>query len=203
MDERLKIYGQIKDVFSRYGEVGRVELRGSLLQASFDRFADIDIGIDVSGHDNVAFMWKIIEVMKRHFDVHFHDWAGSLLPGQLVVSFYIKNLPIYWNIDVDCTATLHTDSLQREAIDNDEVAHRLKPWAITCKYLMRGTVGAEHVRGLAGRVLPERPLEGLSVLDLMREMLDELERQAVGRYAGFFAECRATYKKDLLPLDLP
>jgi predicted nucleotidyltransferase len=149
LDKRLSLYEEIRTLFLTCEEVGKVELYGSLANGGFDRFADIDVRVDVTGSDNAASIWKAVELFKGHFDVHFHDWAGSLLPDEFVVSFYLKDLPIYWNIDQKCP------TLTRAQLDNDEVAHRLKPWAITCKYLMRGCVGDKHVRSLAGRVMPE------------------------------------------------
>lgn len=201
MEARLALFEEIRALYLACEEVVNVELYGSLAGEGFDRFADIDVCVELADGDSAAFMWKAIELFEGKFPTHFHDWAGSLLPDEYVVSFYLKDAPIYWNIDLKCTAAPDGMVLARADLDNDDVAHRLKPWAITCKYLMRGSVGAEHVRNLAARVLPEQALDGASTLELMERMLDELERRAAGRYKEFFADCRRTHIEDLSTLD--
>lgn len=53
-DRRQKIAQQIVAIFRSDPAVKRAFLRGSLLDGCVDAYSDIDIGIDVSGHDNAA-----------------------------------------------------------------------------------------------------------------------------------------------------
>ena len=196
-DGRLEIYREVSALFAADEQVREIVLRGSLTEGRADRFSDIDIGIDVSGGDNAAFALAIPERMHRHFDLHFHDWAGSLMPEQYVISFFVKGQPLFWNIDIDCTAAPHNGRLQRNDIDEHPIAHRLKVWPMACKYLLRGADGAEaQIRRHAGNVLPGVDVADWSAPRILRAILDELHDRAGGDFAEFFADCYALWDEE-------
>ena len=55
MEKRFEIASHIIQLFRDQPEVANVFPRGSLATRSLDEYSDIDIGIDVSGHDNGKF----------------------------------------------------------------------------------------------------------------------------------------------------
>ena len=190
MDKRLEIAADVTRVFSGLPEVAEVALRGSLANQTADEYSDIDIGIDVSGHSNAAFAKSVAEHMEAAFDLHFSDWATSLLPSEYVQSFFIKGLPVFWNVDVQVTADPHHATLTGEDVERDPLAGFLKVWAANTKYLLRGTDGIEdNVRQYYFRVFREPPPGGRGPEQLLAGILDELRQRAAGQFSGFFDCC--------------
>lgn len=197
---QLDLAREVIGLFKDLDDVRSVFLRGSLVEGIFDRYSDIDIGIDVSGSDNARFTETIIERMQAHFDLHFHDWATSLLPDQYILTFFVKDVPIYWNIDFDCTATPHAGTLQREEVrvTLNMISHALKPWVHMMKYLIRGQEGIEdRIRMKGKQQFPGVDLQNHSPQQILRAMLDDLYQRADGQFSEFFAVCYQVYDDEM------
>lgn len=175
-------------LFEGVDGVRRVFLRGSLANGTCDQYSDIDVGVDVSGRDNAEFTQTIISVMRDNLDLHFHDWATSLLPEQYVIAFYLKGAPLFWYVDVFCAATPHVPSLTREHVANDPIAHLIKLWAIHAKYVLRGKVH-ENLPILAVRTLgPDYPRDTPPVR-LLKLTLDAITERANGQFPELIEKC--------------
>ena len=197
---QLDFAREVIGLFRDLDDVRSVFLRGSLAEGTVDRYSDIDIGIDVSGSDNARFTGTIIERMQTHFDLHFHDWATSLLPDQYILTFFVKDVPIYWNIDFDCTATPHAGTLQRDEVraTMNMISHALKPWIHMTKYLIRGREGIEdRIRMKGKQQLPGVDLQNYSAPQILKAMLDDLYQRADGQFPAFFAACYQVYEEQM------
>ena len=169
-------------------------LRGSLATSQADEFSDIDIAVDVSGADNGHFATTVPAALHARLPVLFSDWAPSLLPDQYVQSCFLENTPIFWNVDVECTATPHVPSLQRVTVNHHD--HLLKLWVLDAKYVLRGDARAEaQVRRLAARVLPAAEAATAAPGVLMRRVLDELWRTAQPSRASFLERCAGAQQR--------
>ena len=194
---QLEVAHKVIDLFKDLEEVQEVFLRGSLAGGTIDRYSDIDIGIDVSGYDNARFTQTIIDRMSQTFDLHFYDWATSLLPDSYVLTFFIKDLPVFWNVDFDCTATPHAGTLQRDTMRNalNMVTHTLKAWVHMNKYYIRGQEGIEdRIRQRGEQWLPDQDTSQMSPDQIMRAILDHLHRRSDGAYEAFFEVCYLTLR---------
>ena len=191
---------EVVNLFKDLDEVQVVFFRGSLAEGVVDPYSDIDIGIDVSGSDNAAFTQTIIHRMQAHFDLHFYDWATSLLPDSYVLTFFIKHTPAFWNIDFDCTATPHVATLHRDDVRAtlNKTAHTLKAWVHMAKYYIRQQDGIEdQIRRRGEQWLPGQDTSDLSPSQIMKAILDHLHRQAGGEFSGFFEACYEMYAREI------
>jgi len=198
-DLRRTTAQQILAIFRDDAPVKSAFLRGSLLDGCVDAYSDIDIGIDVSGHDNAAYCKVIIETMDRCFDLHFHDWACSLMPQSYVLTFYIKGLPIFWNVDFECMATPHHATLTRQTVKRDSVAGYLKVWVLNAKYLLRRVPGIEQqVLDFGKRALGLDALHDMGSIEVMSTILNHLRKQALPRHREFLDACQEVYECQLV-----
>lgn len=198
-DLRQAVAQQIVDVFLADSRVKNTFLRGSLSGGHVDAYSDIDIGIDVSGHDNAAYCRTIIETMSREFDLYFYDWACSLMPQSYVLTFYIRGLSIFWNVDIECTATPHYATLTRQAVERDSVAGFLKVWALNAKYMLRGKADIDQqVRDYAKRALGVESPPCAGAAELMGMVLDHLQNRLQPKHRDFADECRKVHEQQLL-----
>lgn len=200
-DLRLATAHQILAIVRSDTRVRKAFLRGSLVDGHVDAYSDIDVGIDVSGYDNAAYCQVIIETMSRSFDLHFYDWRGSLMPQSYVLAFYIKGLPIFWNVDVECTATPHHGTLTRHGVKRDTVASFLKLWAMNAKYLLRNAPGIEQqVKDFAKRALGIEAPEHMASVEVMAAVLNHLRTNAHPRHSEFIDACQDVHERQLLRL---
>jgi predicted nucleotidyltransferase len=192
---------KILALFKSDPRVSRAYLRGSLSQGPVDEYSDIDIGVDVSGYDNAAYCQIIIDTMNRMFPLHFHDWACSLMPDSYVITFYIKGLPIFWNVDFECVATPHHARLTREAVESDAVSGLLKVWALNAKYLLRKTPGSDKQAIEFGqRALGLTSLGKMNAIEVMSAVLTDLRAKAQPQHREFVLACEEVCDRHLLPL---
>lgn len=137
--------------------------------------------------------------MSQSFNLHFYDWACSLMPQSYVLTFYIKGLPVFWNVDVECTATPHHGTLTREAVDRDPVAGLLKVWALDAKYILRRVLGIDRqVRAFGQRTFKGEALDGRECAEVMAMVLDHLRSRIQPRHREFYAACQEVYERQLL-----
>ena len=199
-DQRLAVAQQILDIFRNDHCVKGASLRGSLLDGCVDAYSDIDIRVDVSGCDNAAYCQTVIETMERHFDLHFHDWRRSLMPQSYVLAFFIKGLPIFWNIDLECSADPHHPTLTRDAVTRDVTASLLKLWALNAKYILRRLPGVEQrIQGSGKRALGVDTLASMNSREIMGRVLANLTARAQPQLHEFAAECQKVYERQLIP----
>lgn len=175
-------------VLEREPEVNTAFLRGSYAAGTVDEYSDIDLGVDVSGYDNGRFALRLPEVLSCHFALEFHDWAPSLLPAAYVQTFYLRNLPVFWSIDIECVATPHVPSVKDVPVD--EADHLLKLWVLNAKYYLRGQPESpESIRRFAARVAGGEAPDSTSSRRLMEGALRQLAQIADPSRAQFLAKC--------------
>jgi hypothetical protein len=197
-DRRLTVANEIMAIFRNDACVKSAFVRGSLLDGCVDAYSDIDIGIDVSGYNNAAYCQTIIATMSRSFDLHFYDWACSLMPRTYVLTFYIKGLPIFWNVDFECSATPHHGTLTREAVSRDTVAGLFKMWALNAKYILRRVPGVEQqILDFGKRALRVGTVGRTNPIALMGEVLAHLRANAQPPHGEFADACQEVYERQL------
>ncbi len=197
MDKRLEIANQVLTLFRAQPEVREAVLRGSLANGTPDEYSDIDVTVDVSGHNNGQFIYKAIELMHSNFDVCFHDINSSMVPEWYILNFYLNGVPPFWQVDLAIDAQPHCTSFGREDISSvqDPVGHLLKLWVVCAKHLARDP---ELNQDEINRALVAR-LDIPGLLDLpatkkMKAILDEIERRADGRFTDVIARCNEAHR---------
>jgi predicted nucleotidyltransferase len=172
-----------------------VSLRGSLASGNVDEYSDIDIGVeDTTRTDQVAAA-SVIQCMHDSCDVVFYDWAKSLLPNECVITFFLGNLPLHWNIDIEITVPRSNRLLSSEAITYKQPDHLLKLWVIVGKHLVRNSIGhREEIDGLCRKILGA-DVTSKSSVQKMRCLLESLRSQAETAYPAFLDKCEAFMKR--------
>lgn len=198
-DIRQAVAQRVLALFREDIRVKNAFLRGSLRDGHVDAYSDIDVGIDVSGHDNAAYCQTIIETMSQSFDLHFYDWACSLMPQSYVLTFYIKDLPIFWNVDFECVATPHHATLTRQVVARDRVAGLFKVWALNAKYILRGVPRIEQqVLDFGKRALGDDTLNDARPIEVMATVLNHLRNLAHPKHLDFADACQKVYEQELV-----
>jgi predicted nucleotidyltransferase len=200
MDKRIKIANQVLTLFQAQPEVKEATLRGSLVDGTPDEYSDIDITIDVSGHDNGQYVYRVLDLMHENFDVCFRDINSSAVPKWYVLNFFLNGVSPFWQIDVFITARPHCTSFSREDIRaiQDPVAHLLKLWVPCFKHLIRDPERNQDEINLA--LVAKLDVAGLldmPAMEKMKAVLDEIRRRADGRFDEFIARCRDVCEKEL------
>lgn len=185
-DGRLALAGRVLSALEHQPAVRHTFLRGSLVNGPVDRFSDIDIAVDVSGSDNGQFMLDVPSILGRWLDLEFHDFVPSLMPDAYVVNVYLRETPIFWNVDIECLASPHLTSVRTAPAD--KTLHLLKLWVLTAKYLLRGAPrAADDLARLAPRILGGQ--SGGAPAEQMSRMLEQLKGGLGDSHAQFLAQC--------------
>lgn len=192
-DKRMETANAIIATFKKHPKVRDAFLRGSLSSSGFaDDYSDIDIGIDVSGFDNWDFALEVPSLMQKDFDILFYDWSTSLLPKEYVLTIILKGFPVFWIVDIQCTATPHSP-FSKQVLTN-KYHHLLKLWIINLKYYLRGNNGAEHsIKKLANRALNSNMKHKDSFL-LMADILLEIKTHIEPEILPFIERCEEEMK---------
>ena len=127
-------------------EVKACYLYGSHANGNADEYSDIDIKVDVSGSDNGAFMKKLPEIMTKQFPVIWHDFAPSLAPEQYVVSIAIDENNPFCVVDLNCIATPHIDTIQKNDLNKDTLFHLIRLRTTNCKHHIRDADCAHDIQ---------------------------------------------------------
>jgi predicted nucleotidyltransferase len=93
-------------------------IHGSLSGDMGDEYSDIDLQVDVSGHDNGKMVLMLPYIVQQRFPLAYIAFAPKFAPDLYVVSFAFPQTSIFHFIDIECLATPHVPSLQK-----DEVRH--------------------------------------------------------------------------------
>ncbi len=194
MTERLEIANRILARLAVDGELGVPFLRGSLADGRVDEYSDIDIGLRPATLSDTAAVESIVEIMYDQHAVEFHDWARSLLPGAAVVTFFLSDVPVFWNVDFEIVVPESLRTATRQSVPHDATAHDLKIWPLALKYAMRQ---AEDHRPEVTRFVA-RYVDGPGSWPELRRglanALSTIEATAPERYSRFIARCWQTYR---------
>lgn len=121
-------------------EVRHCRLYGSLAEGTCDRYSDIDIEVDVSGHDNAVFAKKLPLLLSLKYRIIFFDYAPSLAPEKYVVTVAMNEENPFMLADFYCRAVPHCPSLSKQdlASMNRVYDHMLKLFSANVKHFFRG-----------------------------------------------------------------
>ena len=103
---RCEIANDLTRVLKEDDIVTKTGIRGSISNKTTDRFSDIDISVTADSAFDHDLVDKVTHRISSRYDMLFSDWAKSLLPETPLVSYYIKSLPIYWNIDIEFSVSV-------------------------------------------------------------------------------------------------
>ena len=195
--DRENLIQQLLNVFQTIPEVHHVALRGSILSGNTDRFSDIDLLIDGASITTETLATLILQHMDRHFEIEFFDWATSLMPNEYVVTFYLKNTSIFWNIDVQ----LISSSRQQPSCEfmNQRIHHLLKLWILNLKYLQRKQYDKLTIKKLASKLAI--PDDTLSDSEMMRKIFETIQNESDRKLNVFLLACEKEleqYEKQLV-----
>ncbi len=187
-DDRLAIADRLIQTFQDHPSVHHAFLRGSLAHNTADQYSDIDICVDVSGHDNGQFLLAIPDLLASSFPILFYDWSPSLLPDTYIISLYLDGLPIFWNVDIQSFAKPHVPSVTH--IECNQVDHFLKLWILNAKYCLRGKPDSASIQHLARRVLSPNVYTSHTNCMVMEIIFTHITDQARPSYSSFLKECQ-------------
>lgn len=188
MDDRLEFAQEVIRYLSKDEKVSEVCLKGSLADDTFDEYSDIDISVDVSGHDNGVYAINLPDFLSEKYNISFYDWNPSLLPNKYVLTFAFNKLPVFWLVDIECTAIPHVPSVPWVSVEM--APHLLKLWVANAKYYLRGVDGIElEIYKLAKRVMHEEDIVINNTETLMLQVLEEIKAIASPKCYRYIDEC--------------
>ena len=187
---RCDIAKELTQILKDEDVVNKAGIRGSIANKNADRFSDIDLFVTSDSAFDCDLVDRITRRVCARYDLLFSDWARSLLPATRLVSYYMKDLPIYWNIDIEFSVPDDRKTISKDAIIHHKEEHCLKLWCLTLKHIHRGNdLYNDEVPMLYRRVLGESNTNGKSYSLLMKEILDSLSGQLPLKFMPFLSEC--------------
>ena len=188
--DRLNLAINIVESLKNMGVVSDVGIKGSLANGATDRFSDIDIHLSSDSVVDRYLIEEVSDLIEAQFDLLFSDWARSFLPELRIKSYYLKNLPIFWNIDIEFRVAEEQKTITKEEIIYHPQEHYLKLWCLTLKHIHRRIENAGNMaRGLHKRVLGTNETDGEPSIALMKEVLEFLSLPLPSKFDAFLSEC--------------
>lgn len=169
---------------------------GSLSTNTHDALSDIDIEIDVSGHDNGQFIMDLNELLKDKITTFYSDYAPSLIPERYIVSIAIDEFNPFMVVDLCCTAKPHctTVTKQQAREKNDNITHLLKLWTANLKHYVRGSDCHDDIVRMGQRLISDN-LNSMDDKTILEVVLCWLESQVGDSLQTFVRSCRAKFKE--------
>lgn len=194
---RNGLANKIVPMLSGVDIVTEAGIRGSVIRQDADRYSDIDLFVFSDIANDRDLVDRISRKIGSYYDVLFCDWAKSLLPQTRVISYYIENLPIYWNIDIEYKVPDGQLTITKDEIIYQMSEHYLKLWCLTLKHIHRNNkLYLEEAPSLFGRVMgPDKKIADNNMVLAMKTMLDFLSSQLPSRFFRFLAECRTELER--------
>ena len=174
--------------------VKKCDIYGSLATNTHDDLADIDIKIDVSGHDNGQFMLELVDLLKGKLSIYYSDYAPSLIPDKYIVSIAIdKNNP-FLIVDLCCSAEPHCTTVTKQQVigKNDKYTHMLKLWTANLKHYVRGCECYDDIVRMARKIEVE-DIETKDEVELLEDTLCWLEENVETELYEFVESCRSRF----------
>lgn len=172
-----------------------VFLRGSLARCDGDSMSDIDIGIRDDQNSDQALASLVIKHMEKSHDVLFYDWARSLLPETCVLTFFFKDHPLFWHVDIELLVDSNKRVLTRDLVTNNRKGHLLKLWIVTAKHTARGDPSAyEEVDRLYRSVVNDGD-ESIDLVSKLQMVLTAIETAKPSAYLDLIAQCHRFQRK--------
>ena len=103
--------------------------------------------------------------------MEFFDWATSLMPNEYIVTFYLKNTSIFWNIDVQFISNSLNKSSSK--FINNPIHHLIKLWILNLKYLQRQQYDKLTIKKLVRKL--DINDEARSYPKIMREIFENIK----------------------------
>lgn len=116
MKEQLHIAHNLIEYLQGQQSINSCTIHGSLSNGMADEYSDIDLQVDVSGHDNGKMTLMLPYIVAKHFPIAYVAFAPKFAPDLYWVSLAISQTSIFHFIDIECLATPHVLSLQKEDI---------------------------------------------------------------------------------------
>lgn len=179
----------------RQGIGESVHLRGSLARGQGDAMSDIDIGVRDEQSSDQHLAALVIAHLEQCQEVLFYDWATSLLPDTCVLTFFLKDLPLFWHVDVELLVNPGMRVLSRNQVTNHPRDHGLKLWILAAKQVARNTETAgDQVDRLYGRTFDGA--DGITDrVAKLRAILESIVAEAPGSYGELVDQCRQFQRK--------
>lgn len=174
--------------------VKKCDIYGSLATNTHDDLSDIDIEIDVSGHDNGQFMLELVDLLKGKFSIYYSDYAPSLIPDKYIVSIAIdKNNP-FLIVDLCCSAEPHCTTVTKQQVigKSDKYTHMLKLWTANLKHYVRGCECYDDIVRMARKIEVE-DIETKDEVELLEDTLCWLEENVETELYEFVESCRSRF----------
>ena len=187
-----EIANNICENFLKVSEVQSAHIYGSIANGSFDEYSDIDIELDLSGHDNGAFLKKAAEELQKQYPVIFSDYAPSLLPEEYVVSCAISEDNPFLIVDIKCTANPHVYSLSKKDIRNDKYTHILKLWVANMKHYLRGYDCKNDICRMYQKIFNEL---SSSPENMLIDVFEWLNSNSRDEYRQYLSSCKTYVEK--------
>lgn len=197
--ERKELIQELLNFLGKLPEVNSFTLRGSIVSGNTDRFSDIDLLIEGSFSDIETFATLTLQRIDNLFEMEFFDWATSLMPNEYIVTFYLKNTSIFWNIDVQFISNSLNKSSSK--FINNPIHHLIKLWILNLKYLQRQQYDKLTIKKLVRKL--DINDEARSYPKIMREIFENIKNQS-NMKLSFLLECEKEleiYEKQFVQID--
>lgn len=114
--EQQKLADELITYLNQFPFINSCTIHGSLAKGTYDKYSDIDIQVDVSGHDNGKILLMLPYLIDQKFPLSYVAFAPRFAPDLYVISFALVGADEFHFIDIECVATPHVSSLSKDEI---------------------------------------------------------------------------------------
>lgn len=159
-------------------------IHGSLAKGTGDKYSDIDLQIDVSGHDNGKVLLMLPYLIDQKFPLVYVAFAPRFAPDLYVVSFAIKGANEFHFVDIECIASPHISSLSKDEIRalTDFTSLKTKLLIGCLKKELRGEEYLDEIKFLTRS-------ESNDALGILKEAFDNNIKETTGHIRDISKKC--------------
>jgi hypothetical protein len=188
---RTRLHERVTAALLADPRVAEVRLAGSLAGPRSDEHSDVDL-VAVLRDDVVDrdFFFALPALMDE-VGPNVPGWGFHALPDTYVGTFHYDDQPLFWGVDVECSASLHVDGTDLLTTYRWEQIYKM--WIHAAKYAVRGDGYIDAVAGLTARHV-DVPMPASASADRLLAVLDAirgLKAQRGDPYEAFHARCVA------------
>ena len=186
----IETANELCDYLKQFPAIRSCRIYGSLHSNTHDNYSDIDIEIDVSGHDNSLFLTRIPARLSQTYNIIFCDYAPSLVPEKHLLTVALFDSNPFMVVDVSCTATPYFSTLSRPelAAYNTPYDHTLKLFIANLKHYLRQSNCHDDIVKMYRRIFaaPSR-----SDAQMLTDVFHWLKQHAQPKHINYLSACEA------------
>lgn len=189
VDSRAALTDQVLMLLQAEPFVQSAELYGSLANGTGDRYADIDLVVQLDSVSDRTFAFALPRILRPLGPFLVEGWGVGFLPDTYIRTFYFSNQPLFWHVDIGCVSDQHEDGSDLK--QQYHWPQIFKMWIDVVKDLVRGQDRVDTLTQHIARWGDVSSVTGTSAqrLGLLLDLCAERARSRGAPYEALYERC--------------